>query len=260
MKIHLPLLGLAALMAVTSAAEARDRWQFKRYNPWADRYTYYDDNSGDDSAYYDEVDPDEVIILNRRQRAARIAAEIEARREAVRARRIARREAMRQNGGEENLWWLEEEARQALEARRRGNADAEPVIRQKAAPNKLASRTVTPTPVPKPLLKAPVPKAKVPASTETASVAPVKPLGPVKPAPATSKLETASISPPATPKGKTIGCTAGAAIVTGYGFGTVSPKACTGTTYSYSAQRGGKNYVIQLTAATGEITDVKKLN
>jgi hypothetical protein len=59
---------------------------------------------------------------------------------------------------------------------------------------------------------------------------------------------------------KTIGCTAGAAVITGYGFGEVKPKACTGAVYAYNATRAGKLYEIKLTAASGEITDVKKLN
>jgi hypothetical protein len=134
------------------------------------------------------------------------------------------------------LWWLDDNARSKLERRQHA---------RKAMAKKNITRVET----------AATPKAKV------AVVA--------KPKLATPRdLQTASLSKPdviVKPKSnpvstKTIGCTAGAAVVTGYGFGGVKPRACRGSTYAYTAARGGRNYEIKLTAATGEIVDVKKLN
>jgi hypothetical protein len=200
-----PVLGLAAILLTTTAAEARDRWHWRSFNPWADRYVIYDNSDDEDPVYYEEDDSEDVIVLNRRQSRLDDA----------------------------DLWWLEDGARTRLEKRQRARQQAEPIIKKKQA------------------VATPKAKAKKPiVATKTA-----------KPAP--QKLQTASLtktSAEPTPKTKTIGCTSGAAIVTGYGFAGVTPKACTGATYAYNAQRGGNAYVIQLTAATGEITDVKKLN
>ncbi|MCA0433312.1 MAG: ribosome biogenesis regulatory protein homolog [Proteobacteria bacterium] len=69
--------------------------------------------------------------------------------------------------------------------------------------------------------------------------------------------QTASV---AKPSGQKIGCTNGADIITGYGFSSVKPKACTGTTFTYDAKRAQNAYLITLSSATGEITDVKKVN
>jgi hypothetical protein len=204
-----PVLGIAAILLTTTAAEARDRWHWRSFNPWADRYVIYDNSDDEDPVYYEEDDSEDVIVLNRRQSRLDDA----------------------------DLWWLEDGARTRLEKRQRTRQQAEPIIRKKQK-----SKLVVEAPKVKP--KKPIVTAKAP-----------------KPAP--QKLQTASLtktSAEPTPKTKTIGCTSGAAIVTGYGFAGVTPKACTGGTYAYNAQRGGKNYVIQLTAATGEITDVKKLN
>jgi hypothetical protein len=56
-----------------------------------------------------------------------------------------------------------------------------------------------------------------------------------------------------------IGCSKGVEIITGYGFSAVKPKSCAGSVYAFDAARANANYVITLSAATGEITDVKKL-
>ncbi len=128
-----------------------------------------------------------------------------------------------------------------------------------------STRALEPVPYHKPATK-----KKVVASAPVPKLAPVKKkLAPLalapetKPTPAKPEVTTASLTPakpvaktPAT--SKTIGCTAGAAIVTGYGFANVTPKTCTGAVYAYNAQRDGKPYVIKLTAAQGEITEVAK--
>jgi hypothetical protein len=58
---------------------------------------------------------------------------------------------------------------------------------------------------------------------------------------------------------KPIDCGKGATIVSGYGFSTVTNKTCSGATYVYGATRGGNNFEIQVSSATGELTAVKKL-
>jgi hypothetical protein len=145
----------------------------------------------------------------------------------------------------EDVWWLDDGAQQRLEKRQKLRRQAEPLITKKRGVQKPAKAAPAPKKV-----AAVVVRPKVSAAPKTSK-------------PASPKLQTASLAKTSAepmPKPKTIGCSSGAAIVTGYGFAAVTPKACTGTTYAYNAQRAGKSYVIQLTAATGEITDVKKLN
>ncbi len=141
-------------------------------------------------------------------------------------------------------WWIEEEAREKFEQRKKKRKA--PIVKKAAAkPKAVVAKpkgiaVVTPKPVMKPKLQ--VANLDNPAVTVRPKVvAPVAPKG--------NKVTE-----------KTIGCTAGAAVVTGYGFAEVKPKACTGKTYAYTAARAGKTYEIQMTAASGEIVDVKKVN
>jgi hypothetical protein len=142
-------------------------------------------------------------------------------------------------------WWTQD---QPKKKRRVNQARAlEPAYKPKA------KRKVT-------TAAAPVPKlAPNTVKRKTAAVA----IAPEIKTIAKPKLETASLTPVAKPKAvaapaKTIGCTAGAAVVTGYGFANVTPKTCTGNVYAYSAVRDGKPYIIKLTSAQGEITEVTK--
>ena len=48
-------------------------------------------------------------------------------------------------------------------------------------------------------------------------------------------------------------------IVSGYGFTSVKPTTCTGQVFSFNATRSGKAYVIKLSSASGELTEVKKI-
>jgi hypothetical protein len=48
-------------------------------------------------------------------------------------------------------------------------------------------------------------------------------------------------------------------IVSGYGFTSVRPTTCTGQVFSFNATRSGKSYVIKLSSASGELTEVKKV-
>lgn len=208
------LIGLAILATTAVSAEARDRFTFQFFAPWHDREAYVLDDNEDDAVVYDEEYDDRYdgdVIVRPRNRAVSYDTENE-------------------------LWWLDDNARVKLEKR---SKDRKPAVKRTA---------VKLEPLAKPKLKAAaLPKTKLAMQPELQTASLTKPTTVVK----------AKTSPVVT---KTIGCTAGAAVVTGYGFGAVKPKVCTGNTYAYSAARGGKVYEIKLTAASGEITDVKKLN
>jgi hypothetical protein len=150
-------------------------------------------------------------------------------------RRKRMREAERRV--EEDMWWVEERARKKIEKRAKLRKTVE-----KPAPKK----TVKPK-----VVKEPADPIKTASLSKPVVVAKPKPVVAAKPKTDLPKPVVAS---------KTIGCTAGAAVITGYGFGEVKPKVCTGATYAYSATRSGKAYEIKLTSASGEITDVRKLN
>lgn len=84
------------------------------------------------------------------------------------------------------------------------------------------------------------------------TVAPKSPAVPVKAAVAAPAAKAAA------PAGS-IACSKGAEIVSGYGFTSVKPRTCTGSTYSFDATRAANAYLIKVAAASGEITDVQKL-
>jgi hypothetical protein len=64
---------------------------------------------------------------------------------------------------------------------------------------------------------------------------------------------------PAKKKTGAISCDKAGEIVTGYGFSGVKATSCQGNTYSFAAARDGKPYAIKLSAASGELTEVKKV-
>ena len=95
---------------------------------------------------------------------------------------------------------------------------------------------------------------------EVVKVAVVKPV--VKVLPPTDKtIQTASLAKRFDDKvvSSKVDCKKGAAIVAGYGFSTVTSKSCEGETLVYGATRSGKNFEIQVSSASGELTTVKKL-
>jgi hypothetical protein len=219
MKTLALMISLGALVATSVAADAKNRWRQYGYDQnWGDEYVVYED---DDDGYWieDEDNAERVYQLNKRKKRY--------------LREIA------QDNGE---WWIEDDAREKLQQRKRKPVALAP---KKKTTAKLAA-------APKPVLK---PKLQL-ASVEPKAEVTKKTSKPIIEKPKVALAPKAVESP----KGKTIGCTAGAAVVVGYGFGDVKPKACSGKNYAYTANRGGKNYEIQLIAATGEITDVKKLN
>ncbi|MDP1700945.1 MAG: hypothetical protein Q8L53_08330 [Aestuariivirga sp.] len=111
------------------------------------------------------------------------------------------------------------------------------------APKK--KKTAKAVPAPKPVEKKSV------ASTEkkavTASVASVE-----KKAVTSAEKKTASAA-------SGMSCDKAGEIVSGYGFTSVKPTACTGQVFAFNATRSGKAYVIKLSSASGELTEVKKV-
>jgi hypothetical protein len=115
------------------------------------------------------------------------------------------------------------------------------------APKK--KKTVKAAPVPKPVAKKSVvsTEKKTVTSTETKSLASVE-----KKAVASPEKKTASAAPG-------MSCDKAGAIVSGYGFTSVKPTTCTGQVFAFNATRSGKAYVIKLSSASGELTEVKKV-
>lgn len=102
-------------------------------------------------------------------------------------------------------------------------------------------------------------KKPVTASKATAPTTTKKPLTTAsisKPAAAGTDAETAR-KPAAS--GKSVSCTKAGEIVSGYGFSAVKPADCDGQVYAFNATRDGKSFSIKLNAASGELTEVKKL-
>ena len=81
-----------------------------------------------------------------------------------------------------------------------------------------------------------------------------------------SKTQTASAARSApgsediSSKPGAVSCDKATSIVSGYGFGTVKANDCKGQVYEFSAVRDGKNFLIKVSSASGELTEVKKLN
>jgi hypothetical protein len=120
---------------------------------------------------------------------------------------------------------------------------------------------VTPVPTPVTPYAAPVypvkPRQKQ-ASIITNSTSTADPITPVVPTPKAKKPKVVVASAPK-PKTGPVNCDKGASIVSGFGFENVTTKSCDGSTLSYSAERGGKPFEVDVNSATGELLAVKKL-
>jgi hypothetical protein len=117
------------------------------------------------------------------------------------------------------------------------------------APKKKTKKTVKADPVPKPVAKKSVTAAqkKAVTKTETKSVASVE-----KKAVAPAEKKTAAAA-------GGMSCEKAEKIVSGYGFTSVKPTTCSGQVFAFNATRSGKSYVIKLSSASGELTEVKKV-
>jgi hypothetical protein len=56
-----------------------------------------------------------------------------------------------------------------------------------------------------------------------------------------------------------ISCEKAGEIVSGYGFANVTPSTCIGQVFAFNATRTGKPYVVKLSSASGELTEVNKV-
>lgn len=222
------LLAGLATSSLVSPATAGFRWDWRFRTPHYEVYPdreYYEDDGRFDEAYYED---DEEPIVRKPKRAKK-----------------------------QEIWWSEDED------------DFEPVYEApvRKPKKKITARLQSKTIVKKKTVDAGQPLTDISAAREKFGKKPVllkagvEPVLKPRPRVKTPKLpQVASLDKQDKVQGKSIGCTAGAGVVTGYGFGSVKPKVCTGATYAYNAARGGKNYLIRLNAASGEILEVKKLN
>ena len=96
-------------------------------------------------------------------------------------------------------------------------------------------------------------KKKLRAATATSSKPAAKTSTPVK----TAAVEPQPKSSTAT--GSSSNCDKAGKIVGSYGFENIKPTDCEGQVYAFNASRGGKNFAIKFSAASGELTEVKKL-
>ena len=103
---------------------------------------------------------------------------------------------------------------------------------------------------------------------EPVYIAPKKKKKTPKAAPAakpTVKKSVASVEKKAVTERKTanaatgISCDKAGQIVSDYGFASVKPTTCTGQVFAFNATRSGKAYVIKLSSASGELTEVQKV-
>ena len=111
------------------------------------------------------------------------------------------------------------------------------------APRK--KKSVKAAPAPKPVVKKSV--ASTEKKTVTSSMASVE-----KKTETTAEKKTASAA-------SGMSCDKAGEIVSGYGFTSVKPTTCTGQVFAFNATRSGKAYVIKLSSASGELTEVKKV-
>ncbi|MFO0990988.1 MAG: hypothetical protein U1E67_03545 [Hyphomicrobiales bacterium] len=79
--------------------------------------------------------------------------------------------------------------------------------------------------------------------------------------PSTTKKKVTTKQPQtqqAQKKPTSITCDKASKIVAGYGFSAVKPSTCQGKEYAFAATRDGASYVIKMSSASGELTQVKK--
>lgn len=78
----------------------------------------------------------------------------------------------------------------------------------------------------------------------------------------TSKIKSAAVATEGVkkPASVAVSCEKATSIVSGYGFSTVEATKCAAPTYEFKALRDGKAFVVKVSSASGELTEVKKLN
>lgn len=88
------------------------------------------------------------------------------------------------------------------------------------------------------------------------AVTPQKPVASGSESPAAAEQKAAAAAKPAAPG---LTCEKAATVISGYGFSDVSPESCAGKTYAFAAKRDGRSFAIKVDAASGELSEVKKL-
>jgi hypothetical protein len=83
------------------------------------------------------------------------------------------------------------------------------------------------------------------------------------PAPKTKKKKptaksTTATKPKQTTPAASVSCDKAKSIITGYGFGNIETKSCSGKIYSFAAKRDGKSFSVKVSALNGELTEVKR--
>jgi hypothetical protein len=228
------LAGLAAVIfgQTITEAEAGNRWRWRFLQPeYVEREYYYDDN-----IYADE----EYAIIDEAE---------EYYQEQKRLKKKKKRNIIVYE--DEDEVWIDDDFEPVKPKAKKKTPKKQVTIKQKPVTKKQLAALEEPT-VLKPVAKKPLeaaiikkPVAKKPVESTKLSAKGSLPLD----------AETLS-----KPLPKAIGCSNGIEIISGYGFSGVKPKSCSGATYTFDAKRSNKNYLISLSAKTGEITDVKKIN
>ena len=257
-------LALLGLLQASGSASADHRLRMrvlwpKIYAPHISGYLYRND---DEDADFFDLEDEEEMLPRRRHRDRNVILQYE----------------------NEDEDWLEPQYDPPVKKK------VKPKAKKKVVAKKPAARNTQPTalvvkpkvkPATKPVVAATPVKAVAPdvamtaKSPTTSTAVKINPVIPsaqaaaAKPVPQTvapktptAPVRTASAVAPAakaaSPAGS-IACSKGAEIVSGYGFTSVKPRTCTGTTYSFDATRAANAYLIKVAAASGEITDVQKL-
>lgn len=105
---------------------------------------------------------------------------------------------------------------------------------------------------------APVTPGPETASPETATPAKRNPPREVAAVSAPAAAEQAERQPAAANAAGKVSCEAAAGIIGDFGFSDVRAKQCDGQVYDFDATRDGKGYSIKLSAADGELTEVRR--
>ncbi len=255
-------LALVAVLQTTGEAAADHRYRMrvlwpKIYAPHLSGYLYRDETDDEDVGFFDPEDEEDVFIP-RRHRDRNVVLDYG-------------------NEDEDLDPVYEPPVKRVVKPKTKKVA----VKKTPAKPVQTASAVVKPKvkPVIKPAapvatkvsassseavtIKSPTSTAAIKANPPLTSAAvvakpPIPAANTVTPPPA--KVATAATAAKAAaPAGAGIGCSKGAEIVSGYGFTSVKPRTCSGATYTFDATRAANAYLIKVSSATGEISDVQKL-
>ncbi len=127
---------------------------------------------------------------------------------------------------------------------------------------KPAVKDAVPLPKSKPstALAAKAPDDELPDSTATSEDLPATATAALEPpaAKAEPEVRTREVDPVQTGSLKAVSCEEAQGIVSDFGFSDVKATSCSGSTYEIEAVRDGKPFTIKLSAADGELTEVKK--